>query len=809
MNISLNWLKDFINIDLELEKVSELLTDLGLEVEGIDEFNPVFGGLKEVVIGKVLSCEKHPNADQLKLTQIDVGEDQPLQIVCGAPNVATGQKVCVAKIGAILPTPDEKGFAIKKAKIRGVESYGMICAADELGMGDDHDGILVLDEQCKIGAKVADLFDIESDYVFEIGLTPNRSDAMSHHGTACDLRAGMLLQGIESPLTLPDINSFLVKEKSLPIEIVVEKSNLAPRYMGLSISGIKVEESPNWLKKRLRAIGVKTINNVVDITNYVLHELGQPLHAFDADKIKGKKVVVTTLAKGTEFVTLDQEKRKLHEEDLMICDGERNPMCIAGVLGGLGSGVTTSTTSIFLESAFFNPISVRKTAKRHGLNTDASFRFERSIDPNITDFALKRAACLIVELAGGVVSSEITDIYPNKIQDFKVSLNFRSMNRLIGEELDKETVKKILHSLEIKIEKENDEGLNLLVPPYRADVTREVDVVEEILRVYGYNNVAFPDKLKFSICTESDSDFEIQNKCSDFLVSKGFHEIMNNSLTKEANNSMLGDLQHSQQVSLLNPLSADLSALRSSLVFGGLESIAYNINRKNANLKFFEFGKNYHKINDAFEEYKHLGIFISGNRSGEHWNSPAKKTDFFFLKGLITTLSNRFGIEKLQTNPMEDQLFEEGLSFAMKKTEIARFGKVSAAVLRKFNISQEVFFAAINWEELIKYQNTKELTLKPLPKFPEVRRDFSLLINKVVTYEALYKVAFEVEQKLLKEVDLFDVYEGDKIPDGKKSYALSFVLQDQTKTLNDKQIEKTMRKIQTAFETTFGASLRG
>jgi phenylalanyl-tRNA synthetase beta chain len=808
MKISHNWLKDFIKIDLSLEKTSELLTDLGLEVEGVDEFNPILGGLKEVVVGKVLSCDKHPNADKLKLTKVDIGLEEPLQIVCGAPNVDAGQKVAVAKIGALLPTPDGKGFTIKKAKIRGVESSGMICALDELGLGEDHKGILVLDEQIAVGTKLADLYNIQSDHIFEIGLTPNRADAMSHLGTARDLRAGMLQLGIDTKLKFPDINAFKVEKNNLNIDIKVEKTLLAPRYMGLSISGIKVQESPDWLKNRLKAIDVKTINNVVDITNYLLHELGQPLHAFDADKINGSKVIVTTLPKGTKFKSLDQVTRTLHEEDLMICDAQRTPMCIAGVLGGVESGVSASTTSIFLESAYFNPVAVRKTAKRHGLNTDASFRFERGIDPNTTELALKRAACLIVALAGGVVSSEITDIYPEKLNDFEVSLNYQNVNRLIGSEIPKKTVQSILKSLDIEIKKEHDKGLELSVPAYRVDVTREVDIVEEILRVYGYNNIEYPNKLKMSICSNNDSDFELENKCAEFLVSQGFYEIMSNSLTKESSDLILTDTPKKESISLLNPLSSDLSLMRSTLLFGGLEAIAHNINRKSNDLKMFEFGKTYHHLNDDYTEFKHLSIFLTGNTNEEHWNLPTKKLDFFYLKGLLESVFGLFGIQGLQSEPVKDISFEEGLIFKIDKIEIARFGLVSSKILKKFDISQKVFFADIKWEALMEHQNNVGLILKALPKFPSVKRDYSLLIDKEITYDELCKTAFSVERKLLKKVDLFDVYEGEKIPSTKKSYALTFVLQDSSKTMQDKQIDKIMQKLANAFEKQFGATLR-
>lgn len=808
MKISYNWLKQFLKVDWEAEKTGELLTDLGLEVEGIETVESVKGSLAGVVIGKVLTCVQHPNADRLKVTTVDLGNGQPLQIVCGAPNVAAGQKVPVATIGTVLYDAKGEGFKIKKGKIRGEESHGMICAEDELGLGNNHDGIMVLDECLEIGTPAAEVFKIETDQVFEIGLTPNRADAMSHLGTARDLRAGLLQRDVPLELLSPSVSEFHVDDRTLKFDVEVEDIEKAPRYVGVTISDITVKESPDWIQNKLKAIGLTPINNVVDVTNFVLHELGQPLHAFDSARFRGQKVIVKTLPTGTKFTTLDGIERELHEEDLMICNGSEEPMCIAGVFGGIDSGVTENTSSIFLESAYFNPISIRKTAKRHALNTDASFRFERGIDPNITKYALKRAANLILEVAGGKISSEIIDLYPSKIEDFQVFLSYEKMDKLIGAEIPRETVKNILASLDIKLNSVTDGGLGLTIPSYRVDVTREADVIEEILRVYGYNNVEFSHKLNTSISFSEFNEVKYENVVGNQLISQGFSETMANSLTKAGYVSLTETLNEAHNVAMLNPLSNDLGVLRQSLLFSGLESVIYNINRKNNSLKFFEFGKTYHKFDSGYNEQKHLTLFITGNRTKESWNTVQKSSDFFYLKGVVKSVLERLGVNNVKTSPTKSDVFSEGITLSLGKIKLVDFGVVKKTILKEFGIKQEVLFADFNWENLIKVGGKSTIKITELPKFPSVKRDFALLIDKEVTFNEIYNLAFQTEKKLLKEVDLFDVYEGDKLEEGKKSYAVSFLLQDENKTLNDKQIDKIMQKLKLTFEKNVGATLR-
>ncbi|MCF6182612.1 phenylalanine--tRNA ligase subunit beta [Lutibacter sp.] len=808
MKISYNWLKQFLKIDWEAEKTGELLTDLGLEVEGIERVESIKGSLEGVVIGKVLTCEKHPNADRLKITTVDLGNGAPVQIVCGAPNVAAGQTVPVATIGTMLYDEKGEGFKIKKGKIRGEESLGMICAEDELGLGSSHDGILVLDETIEVGTKAAEVFNIETDEVFEIGLTPNRADAMSHFGVARDLRAGLAHKEINIELISPSVSDFRVDDRTLKFDVEVENNEKAPRYAGVTISDITVKDSPEWIQNRLKTIGLSPINNIVDVTNYVLHELGQPLHAFDAAKVKGNKILVKTLPNGTTFTTLDGVERKLHEEDLMICNANSVPMCIAGVFGGIESGVTENTTSIFLESAYFNPVSIRKTAKRHGLNTDASFRFERGIDINFTKYALKRAANLIIEIAGGKISSEIVDLYPNKIEDHQVFLSYEKMDRLIGVEIPRETVKNILASLEIKFNSVTDGGLGLTIPSYRVDVTREADVIEEILRVYGYNNIEFSPKLNMSISANDFDEVKINNLISNQLVAQGFYETMANSLTKASYISLTESLKEDHNIEILNPLSSDLGVMRQSLLFSGLESVIYNINRKRNSLKFFEFGKTYHQYESGKSEQKHLTLFVSGATNKERWNSETKKSNFFYLKGIVTTILSRLGIQNIKPIPTKNDIFSEGLTLSLGKTKLVDLGVVKKSILKEFGIKQEVLFADFNWENVLKLSGNSKLKIKLLPKYPSVKRDFALLLDKETTFNEIYNLAFQAERKLLKEVDLFDVYEGDKLPEGKKSYAVSFLLQDGNKTLNDKQIDKIMERFKQTFEKNVGATLR-
>ena len=807
MKISYNWLKQFLKVDWEAEKTGELLTDLGLEVEGIETVESIKGSLEGIVIGKVLTCIQHPNADRLRITTVDLG-NETVQIVCGAPNVAAGQTVPVATIGTVLYDDKGESFKIKKGKIRGEESFGMICAEDELGLGSGHDGIMVLDDDLEVGTPAATVFNIEKDEVFEIGLTPNRADGMSHYGTARDLRAGMIQQGISLELISPSVSDFKVEDRTLKFDVIVEDSDKAPRYAGVTISDIEVKDSPSWLQNKLKAIGLSPINNVVDATNYVLHELGQPLHAFDANKVKGNKVIVKTLPAGTKFTTLDEVERELHEEDLMICNGNEEPMCIAGVFGGITSGVSENTTSIFLESAYFNPVSVRKTAKRHALNTDASFRFERGIDPNITKYALKRAANIIIEVAGGKISSEIIDLYPTKIEDFEVFLSYEKMDRLIGAEIPRETVKNILASLDIKVNSVTDGGVGLTVPSYRVDVTREADVIEEILRVYGYNNVEFSHKLNTSISFSEFDDVKIENVVANQLIAQGYNETMANSLTKSDYVNLSEVLNEEHNVTMLNPLSNDLGVMRQSLLFSGLESVIYNVNRKNNSLKFFEFGKTYHKFESGYSEQKHLTVFVSGTRNKESWNVAQKTSDFFYLKGIVTTLLSRLGIQKLKTTPTKNDVFSEGITLSLGKIKLVDFGVVKRSINKEFGIKQEVLFADFNWDNVLKVGGKTKIKIAELPKFPTVKRDFALLLDKEVSFGEIYNLAFQSEKKLLKEVDLFDVYEGDKLEEGKKSYAVSFLLQDENKTLNDKQIDKIMQKLQDTFKKNVGASLR-
>jgi len=752
----------------------------------------------------VLSCEKHPNADRLKLTMVNIGAAEPVQIVCGAPNVEAGQKVPVATIGTILYTKEGEAWRIKKGKIRGEESHGMICAEDELGLGDSHDGIMVLEEDLIPGTPCDEIFQVEKDVVFEIGLTPNRSDAMSHFGVARDLRAGLEQQKIKKELITPSTSSYLVNDRSLKIDVEVVDPLLAPRYCGVTLKNILVQESPDWLKNRLKAIGLSPINNVVDITNYVLHELGQPLHAFDANRIKGNKVEVKTLAKGTKFVTLDEVERELHEEDLMICDGEK-PMCIAGVFGGIHSGVTENTTAIFLESAYFDPVSIRKTAKRHGLNTDASFRFERGIDINLTEYALKRAAALIKEVAGGEISSEVVDLYPVKKTDHQVFLTFDKINRLIGQEIPRDSIKSILTSLEIKINNVTETGLGLTIPSYRTDVEREVDVIEEILRVFGYNNIDFKEKINASVAKTSQVEsYKLQNIIGDVLASNGFFEIMTNSLVS-TENSIAEEIK---VVEMLNPLSADLSVLRTSMLPSGLQSIAHNQNRRLSNLRLFEFGKTYHTAEGGYREDDTLALFSTGSLSDPHWNGLEKKSDFFYMKGIVTSILERLGITDMKEGPSGQKIFSEGISFSKKKTLLVELGMVKASIATAYDIKEEVFYANFNWQALMELAKQNKITYREIPKYPSVKRDFALLLDEEVTFRQIYDLARQTERKLLKEVTLFDVYKGKNLPEGKKSYAVSFTLQDNSKTLTDKQIDKIMSKLENNYAQKLGASLR-
>lgn len=806
MKISYNWLKQFIKTDWDSEKTASMLTDLGLEVEGIEKYQSVKGGLEGIVVGHVLTCIQHPNADKLKITTVDLGTETPLQIVCGASNVAVGQKVPVATIGTILYDKEGKSFEIKKGKIRGEDSYGMICAEDELGLGDSHEGIMILDANLKPGTPAATVFNIENDEVFEIGLTPNRADAMSHWGTARDLRAGMIQNGTNVELITPSVSNFKIEKRTLKIDVKVDNSKLVPRYCGLTISNITIKKSPAWLQNRLKAIGITPKNNVVDVTNYVLHELGQPLHAFDATKIHGK-IQVKNVENGTKFTTLDDIERTLSNEDILICD-DKGPLCIAGVLGGKNSGVSQNTTSIFLESAYFNPISVRKTAKRHAISTDASFRFERGIDPNITEYALKRAASLICQISGGEITSDIIDIYPKKIEDHQVLLNLEKVSKIIGQKIPDETIKNILVSLDIKLNSISKVGLGLVIPAYRVDVTREIDVIEEILRVYGYNNISFSQKLNASISNSSRTeDYKVQNIVANLLASNGFNEIMANSLTTPNYIALSKNLNESNNVLILNPLSNDLSAMRQSLLFSGLEAISFNINRRNTDLKLFEFGKTYHKLLSGNQENNHLTLLMTGNTNAESWTNPQKPSDFFLFKGYVLAILERLGFSKITTAPIDTDIFAEGMAYTLGNSTLVEFGTVKKSILKHFDVKQDVFFADFNWNAIIK-QLSNNIKFAEISKYPEVRRDLALLLDNTIAFEQVFTIAQKTEKALLKNINLFDVYEGKNLPEGKKSYAISFVLQDNTKTLTDAQIDKVMGKLTQNFETELGAVLR-
>lgn len=811
MQISYNWLKEFIKIETSPEETAHILTDLGLEVEGIEQFETVKGGLEGVVVGHVLECEKHPNADKLNLTKVDLGDgNAPVQIVCGAPNVAAGQKVLVATIGTTLYTENGESFKIKKGKIRGEESWGMICAEDELGLGNSHDGIMVLSEDAVPGTLASQLFKIESDHILEIGLTPNRADAMSHFGVARDLRAGILQRFPEFPhaeIITPSTFKFKVEQRTLKYDIVVEDATQTPRYCGVTISGVEVKESPAWLQNRLKSIGITPKNNIVDATNYVLHELGQPLHAFDSDRIKGNKIYVKNVEDGTKFITLDGIERELSNEDIVICD-DYGPMCIAGILGGAHSAVTEKTTSIFLESAYFNPVSIRKTAKRLGISTDASFRFERGIDVNITDYGLRRAALLIQELAGGEITSDVADLYPKKLEDFSVFLTFENVFKIIGAEISKETIKRILASLDIKINSVSDLGLGLIIPSYRVDVQREIDVVEEILRVYGFNNIEIPSKLKASIVSSSRTEsFKVENIITNQLISQGFNEIMNNSLTTPKY-SELANFETNKQVHILNALSNDLSVMRQSLLFGGLETISFNINRKSSDLKLFESGKTYERLDTTtYNEWKHLAIFATGNAHEPTWNNPAQPIDFYLFKGYVDAIFSRLGIHKFEVRPNEEDIFAESIAYYLGRNKIASFGLVKKSIAKAFDIKQDVFYGDIFWDNILPVLSDK-IKYKEIVKYPAVKRDLALLIDKEITFDQLYKTVKKTDTNRIKEVSLFDVYEGDKLPENKKSYAISLKIQDNDKTLTDSEVEKIIEKVIQNLEQDVQAQLR-
>ena len=819
MNISYNWLKQYINVDVEPVELGKALTSIGLEVGGVEEVQTVKGGLEGLVIGKVLTCADHENSDHLHVTTVDVGSGEALQIVCGAPNVAAGQKVVVATVGTKLYSGEES-FTIKRSKIRGVESMGMICAEDEIGIGTSHAGIIVLPEDVQVGMLAKDYYGIKSDYLIEVDITPNRVDAASHFGVARDLAAYFALKNPEIKLTRPAVDAFAVENTALSIPVIVENPEACPRYSAVTISGVKVTESPDWLKNALLTIGLRPINNIVDVTNFVLHELGQPLHAFDADKIAGGEVRVKCMPEGTTFVTLDGVERKLNAADLMICDAEK-PMCIGGVFGGLSSGVTETTQNVFLESAYFHPVSIRKTARRHGLNTDASFRYERGCDPTNTIYVLKRCALLIQEVAGGVISSEVVDVYPQEVKPFEVSVTVEKIHSLIGKEIGRENIETILNALEMKIVERTEAGYLLHVPVYRVDVQRDVDVIEDILRIYGYNNVEIGENLVSTLSYSSRPDsHKLQNLIAEQLTAQGFNEILNNSLTKGGYYAGLTSFPEGNCVKIINALSNDLNVMRQTLLFGGLENIQRNINRKNADLKFYEFGNCYYYNTDkkkegevlaAYSEDFHLGMWLTGDKFGQSWSVAQQKTSVYELKAYIENIFRRLGVNlrKLVIGEFSDDLLSEALTvYSPRGYKLAVFGMVHPKIRKMLDIDQEVFFADLNWNALMTEIAKHKVQYSEISKYPEVKRDFALLIDKQVTFAEIEKIAFDTERKLLKKVTLFDVYEGKNLPEGKKSYAVNFVLQDETKTLTDSQIDAIMKKMLANFEAKLGAALR-
>ncbi|WP_293298370.1 phenylalanine--tRNA ligase subunit beta [Pedobacter sp. UBA4863] len=798
MKISYSWLKQLLKTDKTPQEISLILTNIGLEVESLEKVQTIPGGLEGLMIGYVEERVQHPNADRLSVTKVNVGGPELLQIVCGAPNVAAGQKVVVAVVGTTVHPNEGEPFKINKSKIRGEVSEGMICAEDEIGLGGSHAGIMVLPEDAQIGLEAKKYFNVDDDYLFEIGLTPNRADAASHLGVARDL-AAYLRTGFE----LPDVSAFKVENERLNIAVEVEATDACPRYSSVSVSGVTVKPSPDWLKDKLKVIGVRPINNIVDVTNYVLHELGQPLHAFDAAKIAGKKIIVKKCAEGTPFVTLDEVERKLSAEDLMICDAEK-PLCIAGVFGGIGSGVTEQTTTIFLESAYFNAVSVRKTSKRHGLKTDSSFRFERGTDPEITILALQRAALLIKEVAGGEISSPIADSYPVKAKPFEVSVKYQNMVDLIGKAIPASEIKEIITSLGISIAQETAEGLDLLVPTYKVDVTRECDITEEVLRIYGYDNIEIPSKVNASLAyTIKPNKENIQNLIADMLTANGFVEIWCNSLTRLANSK-----NEAEAVQILNPLSSDLNAMRQSLLQPALESVAYNVNRKNSDIKFYEFGKTYHLIEGKYVERPRLLIVLSGAKQSEQWNHLATPSTFYNLKAAVDAVVTRLGLSSFQTTEINDENFAYGLKYFRGDKTLVSFGAVTHADKKAAGLKQDVFYADFDWAFVLDALKKNKIINKEVPKYPAVRRDLSLLVDQAVTFDELKTIAFKSEKKLVKNVQVFDVYQGDKLPEGKKSYALNFTLQDEEQTLTDKQIDTIMQKIITNLAQTAKAEIR-
>ncbi|MFA5695688.1 MAG: phenylalanine--tRNA ligase subunit beta [Proteiniphilum sp.] len=820
MNISYNWLREYLQFEMTPQQTADMLTSIGLETGSVEEIQTIRGGLEGLVIGEVLTCTEHPNSDHLHLTTVNTGNGgEPLKIVCGAPNVAAGQKVVVATVGTRLWFGEEE-ITIKRSKIRGEESFGMICAEDEIGIGSSHDGIIVLPPDAVVGTPAKEYYNVKSDWVLEVDITPNRVDAASHYGVARDLAAALTQAGIPCKLQKPSVDAFAADKTEGGIEVIVEDLEACPRYSGLTIRGVTVQESPDWLKHRLQVIGLRPINNIVDITNYLLHETGHPLHAFDAAHISGNEVVVRTLPEKSKFVTLDEQERELSDRDLMICNSDEG-MCIAGVFGGLHSGVTMETRDIFLESAYFNPTRVRKTARRHGLNTDSSFRFERGADPNNTLYVLKRAALLVKELAGGTIEGEIRDIYPTPVEKATVNLAYKKVNSLIGKEIPAETVKNILRSLEIEIEQENGEELTLRIPTYRVDVTRDVDVIEDILRIYGYNNVEFSHSLKgnLSYQTATDRKHKLQTLISEQLTAAGFSEILNNSLTKKSYYEPLTSYPAPHCVSLVNPLSGDLSVMRQTMLFGGLESIAYNRNRKQGDLRLYEFGNCYRydgekqqqeQILAPYSEETMIGLWLCGKRTRKNWAAAEEQTSVYELKAHLENILRRLGINGngIRQEELQNDLYSTAMSLRTRKELIGSFGIVHPQLCKLFDIDTEVFYAEMSWDKLMQESDKKSVSFTEISRFPAVSRDLALLIDQGVSFAQIEKVARTTEKKLLKQVALFDVYEGKKLPEGKKSYAVNFLLQDETKTLNDKQIDGVMKRIRQNLEQELGAELR-
>ena len=820
MNISYNWLREYLQFEMTPQQTADMLTSIGLETGSVEEIQTIRGGLEGLVIGEVLTCTEHPNSDHLHLTTVNTGNGgEPLKIVCGAPNVAAGQKVVVATVGTRLWFGEEE-ITIKRSKIRGEESFGMICAEDEIGIGSSHDGIIVLPPDAVVGTPAKEYYNVKSDWVLEVDITPNRVDAASHYGVARDLAAALTQAGIPCKLQKPSVDVFAADKTDGGIEVIVEDLEACPRYSGLTIRGVTVSESPDWLKHRLQVIGLRPINNIVDITNYLLHETGHPLHAFDAAHISGNEVVVRTLPEKSKFVTLDEQERELSDRDLMICNSDEG-MCIAGVFGGLHSGVTMETRDIFLESAYFNPTRVRKTARRHGLNTDSSFRFERGADPNNTLYVLKRAALLVKELAGGTIEGEIRDIYPTPVEKATVNLAYKKVNSLIGKEIPAETVKNILRSLEIEIEQENGEELTLRIPTYRVDVTRDVDVIEDILRIYGYNNVEFSHSLKgnLSYQTATDRKHKLQTLISEQLTAAGFSEILNNSLTKKSYYEPLTSYPAPHCVSLVNPLSGDLSVMRQTMLFGGLESIAYNRNRKQGDLRLYEFGNCYRydgekqqqeQILAPYSEETMIGLWLCGKRTRKNWAAAEEQTSVYELKAHLENILRRLGINGngIRQEELQNDLYSTAMSLRTRKELIGSFGIVHPQLCKLFDIDTEVFYAEMSWDKLMQESDKKSVSFTEISRFPAVSRDLALLIDQGVSFAQIEKVARTTEKKLLKQVALFDVYEGKKLPEGKKSYAVNFLLQDETKTLNDKQIDGVMKRIRQNLEQELGAELR-